>query len=112
MAVHTIKNGACDFLPKPVDQDKLLASIEKAVQLCHRNLQALQEARARNENLKTLTPRELEVAKLLATGAPNKVVADQLGMTTRTAQVHRGAIYLKLGFHSSVEIAELVRTMN
>lgn len=112
MAVHTIKNGACDFLPKPVDQDKLLASIEKAVQLCHRNLQASQEARARNENLKTLTPRELEVAKLLATGAPNKVVADQLGMTTRTAQVHRGAIYLKLGVHSAVEIAELVRTMN
>lgn len=68
------------------------------------------EARARNENLKTLTPRELEVAKLLATGAPNKVVADQLGMTTRTAQVHRAAIYLKLGVHSAVEIAELVRT--
>jgi len=41
MAVHTIKNGACNFLPKPVDQDKLLASIEKAVQLCHRNLQSL-----------------------------------------------------------------------
>ncbi len=111
MAVHTMRNGAVDFLPKPVDEAKLLDAIGRATELCHRRLQERLSQSARLENWNTLTPREKEVAELLALGMPNKTVADRLGMTTRTVQVHRAAIYLKLGVRSAAEIANLMQGM-
>ena len=111
MAVHTMRNGAVDFLEKPVDEGKLLAAIDRAVSLCHEKMKAKLSRSARVEDWNTLTPREKEVAELLASGLPNKVVADRLGMTTRTAQVHRASIYLKLGVHSAAEIANLIQSM-
>jgi DNA-binding NarL/FixJ family response regulator len=54
----------------------------------------------------TLTTREREVVQLLAEGKSNKEVADRLGISTRTAEGHRGEIMRKLKLGS---IAELIR---
>jgi DNA-binding NarL/FixJ family response regulator len=50
------------------------------------------------------TPREAEVIRLLAEGKANKEIAAQLGITVRTAEVHRGNIMKKLGLHSLAEV--------
>lgn len=111
MAVRTIQNGAVDFLPKPVDEGKLLAAIEKAVGLSHRRIQHCLQARAMREDWQSLTAREEQVARLLARGLANKTVADMLSMTVRTVQVHRAAIYLKLGVHSAAEISWIMQKL-
>lgn len=51
----------------------------------------------------SLTPRELEVIRLLAEGLPNKLIADQLGISDHTAKFHVNAILSKLGAHSRTE---------
>lgn len=55
-----------------------------------------------------LTPRESEVARLLATGLAIKQVAGRLGVSYHTARHHAERIYSKLGVHGRVEVARLV----
>jgi DNA-binding NarL/FixJ family response regulator len=51
-----------------------------------------------------ITPRELEIIRLLAEGKSNKEVSTQLGITVRTVETHRSKIMLKLGLHSLAEL--------
>lgn len=111
MAVHAVLNGACDFIPKPVDEEKLLAAIEKAARTCDAVYRKRKTRTALQERWNSLTPREQEVAALLARGLLNKVIAAQLGTALRTIQVHRSSIYLKLGVRSAAEITSLLEAM-
>lgn len=52
----------------------------------------------------TLTPRELQVLRLIAEGKTNKEISAQLGITVRTAETHRAKIMLKLGLHSLADL--------
>lgn len=105
MAVKALHMGADDFLTKPIRADKLLEVVNRAVEHCHNVRKARLREVSKTANLETLTPRELEVAKHLAQGLQNKVIAYKLGITERTVQVHRASIYTKLGVHSAAEIA-------
>lgn len=53
----------------------------------------------------TLTPRELEVAELVAEGLTNRQVAERLGVKVSTVENHRMAAYRKLGVHNALELA-------
>ena len=102
MAVEAVKNGAFDFLPKPLDDEKLLASVEKAIALDW-------ERRSHHtSHLATLTPREREVAGLVAEGLLNKVIAERLGIAEKTVQIHRGQVCRKLKVRSAVEISRIL----
>jgi DNA-binding NarL/FixJ family response regulator len=59
-----------------------------------------------DSNKSELSKREYEVIALLAKGHANKIVASTLGISIRTAEVHRASIMHKLGFHS---MSDLVR---
>lgn len=111
MAVHAVLNGACDFIPKPVDEDKLLDAIDKAVKKCDEIYRQRADREALLVRWQTLTPREKEVAQLLAKGMLNKVIAAQLGTANRTIQVHRATIYLKLGVRSAAEITSFIEAL-
>lgn len=52
-----------------------------------------------------LTPREREVMALLLEGRANKVIADRLGISTRTVEVHRARVMAKLGVRNAVELS-------
>ena len=108
MAVRTLKQGAIDFLQKPVDDQRLLNTISSAVtkNLNHRrNEMELSTFRSR---LEQLTQREREVIRMVAQGMSNKVVAENLGISEKTVQVHRGSAYRKLDLHNAAEIARLL----
>lgn len=111
MAVDAVKKGAFDFLPKPIDDAKLLQSVEDAVALDwelrshHQNVDGLRK------DLTTLTPREREVAELVGQGLMNKVIADRLGIVEKTVQVHRGQVCRKLKVRSAVEISHIFEAM-
>ena len=99
MAVEAVKNGAFDFLPKPLDDEKLLASVEKAIALDWERRSHHTSHTAAMKDLATLTPREREVAGL---------VAERLGIAEKTVQIHRGQVCRKLKVRSAVEISRIL----
>lgn len=111
MAVRAVQNGACDFIPKPVDEEKLFAAIEKAVAKCEADYDARADRKEQETRWNALTVREKEVASCLAQGMPNKVIAAKLGIANRTVQVYRASIYVKLGVRSPAEIANVIHQL-
>jgi FixJ family two-component response regulator len=108
-SVSAMKQGAVDFLTKPVKSAPLLAAIEKALALDRerrRYGRAAEEVRARIESL---TPREREVLEGVVAGKLNKQIAGSLGIAEQTVKVHRARVMDKMGVSS---LAELVRHMD
>ncbi len=108
MAVNTLKNGAVDFLQKPVKDDRLLEVIDAAVarnKAARRDQAEVADFKAR---LEQLTQREREVIRMVAQGYSNKEVAAEFGISEKTVQVHRGSAYRKLDLHNAAEIARLL----
>ena len=108
MAVNTLKAGAVDFLQKPVDDQRLLDTIENAVAKNlseRRNTQEITDFKSRFEQL---TQREREVIRMVARGYANKEVASEFKISEKTVQVHRGSAYRKLDLHNAAEIARLL----
>jgi two-component system, LuxR family, response regulator FixJ len=106
MAVEALQMGGFDFLQKPFRDEDLLQRINKALvqEKADRELQN-QKEEIRQRAL-SLTPREMEVAQLLANGASNKVVALDLDISQRTVELHRAHIMEKMQVRS---LAQLVR---
>ena len=106
MAVAALKAGAVDFIEKPFRDDLLLASMRTALS---RSSDAQEDAvgEGPDARLRTLSDREREVMLLLVAGHPNKVVADRLGISTRTVEVHRAHIMEKTGAKSIADIVRL-----
>jgi FixJ family two-component response regulator len=103
---EAMKNGAVDFLAKPVDDADLLAAVAQALARSG-VLQREHAARARAEGvLAGLTAREREVLAQVITGRLNKQIAAHLGVVEKTIKFHRGKLMKKLGVRS---VADLVR---
>jgi FixJ family two-component response regulator len=106
LGMHAMRQGAVDFLEKPVDDQALLNSIGRGAQLS-RERRAEQFRRIEFEKLEcSLTSREREVFALITTGLLNKQVASELGTTERTVKAHRASVMNKMGAGS---LADLVR---
>lgn len=108
LAVRAIQAGAVDFLQKPFSDQELLDRIHQALEddLENRRQRAGQdEIRAR---LGTLTPREREVLDLVVEGEANKVIANRLGVSQRTVEVHRARVMEKMQADSLAHLVRLV----
>ncbi len=115
MAVHTMHEGAADFLQKPANPDRLLTAVEKA---CRKSIQWLfpfscltyEEAK---EKLNSLTPREQQILNLCGVGLSNKMTGIRLNISERTVEAHRASICKKLKVHKieeALHIAEIARS--
>lgn len=97
---------AVDFLEKPLEQDKLLATLAEA---CARSQQLQQRQLAttvREEALQRLTPREQTVLEQVVAGRHNREIAAELSISPRTVEVHKARLMDKLGVRS---VPDLVR---
>lgn len=112
MAVHTMKLGAVEFLQKPIREDRLFKVVRDVIDAYMQNQAKMADVIEFKQKLKNLTAREREVVNLISLGRSNKEVADQLGISEKTAQVHRGAAYRKLEIHNATEIARLLMRAN
>ena len=107
MSVSAMKRGAEDFLTKPVDEEWLIAAVEKALATSLRLRSRAHDQAMIDERLARLTPREMEVMCCLLTGAINKQVASHLGIVEKTVKVHRARVFEKMEVHSLAEIARI-----
>jgi FixJ family two-component response regulator len=107
IGVRAMKNGAVDFLEKPVDADTLLATIDAAVAR-HRKLRA-EGAQTRDitERLAKLSGRERDVFDQVILGRLNKQIAADLGIAEKTVKVHRGRVMAKMKVRSVAQLVHL-----
>lgn len=101
------RNGAIDFLSKPVDEQDLIDAIQKGQAVLNRAAEADAERRETVALLAGLTPREREVLSLVARGFPTRDIAGALDVSPRTVESHRAAIGAKLGTTSPAEMTRL-----
>ena len=104
-AVDAVKRGAFDFCEKPSSDNALVDRVELAMASSGVALAALRTLRGKAAKLAELTEREREVMRLVADGVPNKLVADRLGISVRTVEVHRSRVFDKMGVRSAAELA-------
>jgi FixJ family two-component response regulator len=101
-----LKNGAADFLEKPVDDDVLIDVLRNAIRLDEARHRVVAERTDTLERLNRLTPRERAVLNLLAEGLQHRDIAERLQISPRTVEVYKARMMEKLHVRS---LAEMVR---
>ncbi len=108
-AVDAVKRGAFDFCEKPFSDNALVDRIEQALAKSRQHLAQARHQAEQRQRLADLTERENEVMARVIQGLPNKLIADQLGISVRTVEVHRARVFEKMGVKSAVELSNVVR---
>jgi FixJ family two-component response regulator len=107
MAVEAMQHGAFDFLQKPFRDQDLLDRVQRALakdRAIRAELRGQESIRGR---LDSLTAREHDVLELVATGAPNKVIAHKLGISQRTVEIHRARVMEKMSADSLAALVHM-----
>lgn len=105
-SVRAMRDGAVDFLTKPVSEDSLVAAIRAAIERDRAQRETRAERNALQRRFATLTPRERDVLPLVVSGLLNKQAAAELGISEVTFQIHRSKVMQKMG---AASLADLVR---
>jgi len=108
-----LRAGACGYLLKRCTPDELLAAVREVRQggapmsreIARKVIFSFQEPLAVAAEMEELSPREREILELLASGFPNKQIADRLGLTDGTVRWHLRHVYNKLHVRSRTEAA-------
>lgn len=104
--VRAMRGGALDFFQKPFSSQQLIERIQDGLRIDRERTELQARNRKMGERIALLTPREKEVLQGIFEGKLTKVIAEELGISTRTAETYRQLIMQKLQAGS---IAELVR---
>lgn len=97
LAVEAMRKGAANFLEKPFGDEVLVDAINAA----------LARARGASEALARLSPRERQVLDLVVASKPNKIIADILGISIKTVELHRANMMNKLGVRSLPDLMKV-----
>ncbi len=108
MAVRAVQSGAVDFIEKPFNDQALLDSVHRAIEQDARQRGKASRLSELVQRYESLTPREKEVLKLVASGQRNKVIAAELYVTQSTVEAHRAKVMEKMGAHSLSDLMRMV----
>jgi RNA polymerase sigma factor (sigma-70 family) len=108
MAVLALKKGASDFIEKPFNDKEMLALIEACLARERESRERLRQEADTARRLEQLTGREREVLELIIAGRLNKQIADDLGISIKTVEVHRARVMEKMQAHSLAELVQAV----
>lgn len=108
MAVEAIKAGAVDFVRKPFRDQELIDKIQHAIEENARVRLELADLTQIASRIASLTAREREVMDLVVEGKPNKVIANILGLSQRTVEIHRARAMEKMHAESVAQLVQMV----
>lgn len=108
MAVSALKKGAFDFIEKPFHDQDMLNLISQCLARERSERQQRQQGAEAHRRIEALTPREREVLELIVAGRLNKQIADELGISIKTVEVHRARVMEKMGANSLAELVQHV----
>ena len=106
MAVSAIKSGAFNFIEKPFDEARLLASIRNALEIARQRTLDAAETKELHLRLQTLSERQRQVMELAVAGLSNKEIGSRLNISPKTVENHRAWVMERTG---AKNLAELVR---
>lgn len=107
IGVQAMKDGALDFLEKPIDADALLPAIALAVGRHRQSCEKHERLSEIHQRLATLSPRERDVFNLVILGRLNKQIAGELQIAEKTVKVHRGRVMSKMKVRSVAQLVHL-----
>lgn len=104
---RAFKNGAFEFLTKPIDADLLIETVSGALEHQRVLQQQRQETAELTAKISTLSAREQEITGLIMAGKSSKEIANELILSPRTVEAHRANVFAKLGINSSVKLMKI-----
>jgi FixJ family two-component response regulator len=107
MTVKAMKAGAIEFLTKPIDDEILLAAIQRALEYSLATLDRAAGIRSLENAHASLTGREREVMALVVCGLLNKQIGNQLGISEITVKAHRGKVMRKMKAKSVPDLVNM-----
>ena len=111
MSVKAMKSGAVEFLTKPFRDQDLLDAIQQALEQDRRAREEQNEFLELRRRYESLTPRERQVLRLVASGRSSKEIASTLGTSEVTAKVHRSQMMHKMLAGSLVELGRMAEKL-
>jgi FixJ family two-component response regulator len=107
-ALESVREGAVDFIEKPVRREQLLEGIRGALEIARQQRASVARDQEIQRRIETLTPREAQLMPLLCKGISVKKIAFEFGLSFKTVQVHRSAILRKTMVSTVVELTNLM----
>ena len=111
LAVSAIQLGAYDFLTKPFQQGELVEKVRSAIGHYHSSREQLLQLQELQARVDSCTPREQDVMRLLARGLANKGIAESLGISPRTVEIHRAHVMEKMAADSLPALVRMIATL-
>jgi two-component system response regulator FixJ len=111
LAVSAIKQGAYDFLTKPFKEGELISRIHAAIEHHRSTREQVEESNQLQHRVDLCTPREHDVLRLLVKGLPNKGIAETLGISPRTVEIHRAHVMEKMEADSLPALVRMVAVL-
>lgn len=109
--VQAIKEGAADFLGKPVEAEVLLSAIQNALAEDAKNRLTHAQILKWRTSYKNLTARELEIFQRVVAGKMNKEIAGELGIAERTVKAHRARMMQRMEAGSLAELVHIAHQL-
>lgn len=107
VAVQAMRAGACDIIEKPFTAEEILRAVAAALERGQSTRNEAEEAAEAASRIAMLSARESEVLFGLVAGRQNKVIANELGISPRTVEIHRANLMAKLGVRSLPQAVRL-----
>lgn len=108
VAVDVMRKGAADFVTKPFDSSVLIDKVKLALEKSAQQVEEQQSKEGLSALLESLTERELIVLNHVVEGLHNKEIAELLGNSVRTIEIHRANMFEKMRVKSAIELARLM----
>ena len=118
-AIAAFKAGSIDFLEKPFGTKEIEVAINNALEIDRKmraeaaRSQVVEAARSEiDRRYDRLTPRERQVMALVVEGKPNRVIAEELGVSPKTVEVHRANVMQKMEAPSLPDLVKMAIARN
>jgi FixJ family two-component response regulator len=107
--IEAFRRGAVDFIEKPFRSAQLVSRVQQAIDSMIADVRKQKECSEIAELCQSLTPRERELMDLLVAGRPPKQAAHEMGISTKTAYIHRARVLEKMQVETVLQLVQRVR---